>query len=82
VTTEQREPVRRGLTTRGHNFGSGDNVTGEKMVVGMAYSGDRHPHQNLAGARRIKFDLADFPILADPADDCGATFHDVESSGA
>ena len=75
VTTKQREPVRRRLTACGQHLGGWHHVAGKQMVIGVADSGDGHPHQDFTVAGGIKIDLADLPIHADPADHSGATFH-------
>jgi hypothetical protein len=75
VAAEQWEPVRRGLTARGHQLGSRHHVAGEQMVVGVANAGDGHPHQDLTAAGRIELDLADLPVPSNPANHSGTTLH-------
>ena len=45
------------------------------VVVGMAQPRRGHPHQNLAGARRIEVELLDRPRPADLTRDRGAAPH-------
>ena len=41
----------------------------------MADTGNGHPHQDFTGVGWIEIDLADLPVLADPAQHCGTTLH-------
>jgi hypothetical protein len=75
VTTQQRKPVRRRLTACGQYLGGWDYVAGEQMVIRVADSGNGHSHQDFTVTGRIKINLADFPIHADPAEHSGTTLH-------
>jgi hypothetical protein len=48
----------------------------------MADPCDGHPHEDLTGARRVENDLADVPVLADPAQHGGTTLHGNLPGGA
>jgi hypothetical protein len=41
----------------------------------VADSGNGHSHQDFTVTGRIKINLADFPIHADPAEHSGTTLH-------
>src|SRR6516162_243348 len=75
VTTEQREPIRRGLTACGQHLGRRHHVAGEQMVIGVADPGYGHPHQDFTAAGRVELNLADLPVHADPAYYSGTTLH-------
>src|SRR6202021_322783 len=81
VAAEQREPVRGGLTAGGRHLRCRHHVAGEEVVIGVADSGNGHPYHDFAGAGRIKNNLADLPVLADPTNYSGTTLHCILLDG-
>jgi hypothetical protein len=41
----------------------------------VADAGNGHPHQDFTGVGRIEINLADLPVLANPAQHSGTTLH-------